>query len=230
MFNPPTKILPPDEFLLWMSFINPGMMHSGNLYLTDYSIRHMPFGGAVVEIGSFAGFSTNLIIYLMRKHARKNHFYSVDAWNFGGVRMSFERQGFIPGSTVSFADYRAHVIQTFRRNVLLFSKGDLPHHLQLDSDPFFEMWRTNQTVTDFFGQSTTLGGDISMAYIDGDHTYKQSLKDFENVDRHLLSGGFIILDDSADSNFGSARAAQEMATRSDYRVVEKNPNYCFQKR
>ena len=37
----------------------------------------------------------------------------------------------------------------------------------------------------------------SIAYIDGAHTYEQSMRDFQNVSRHLIGGGFIVFDDSA---------------------------------
>lgn len=223
---PPQITLPADEFMQWLGFINPGMLHSGNPHLISHAIEHLPPGGAVVEIGSFAGLSINLIIYLMRKHMRDNPVYSVDPWHFEGARNS----GLIPGSAVAFADYRAHVIDTFRRNVMLFSGDRLPQHIELESDVFFKLWNARDTVTDFFGRPTTLGGDIAMAYIDGNHTYEQSLKDFENIDRHLLSGGFVIFDDSEDAGiYGSTRTAQEVAVRSGYQVVGKNPNYCFQK-
>ena len=76
-----------------------------------------------------------------------------------------------------------------------------------------------------------LGGSISFAYIDGDHSYQQSKRDFENVDRYLEVGGFIVFDDSEDySGCGSARTAQEASTWNSYELVAKNPNYCLRKR
>ena len=50
----------------------------------------------------------------------------------------------------------------------------------------------------FFGCSAKLGEPIALAYIVGDRGYEQSLKDFENVNRYLQVGGFVILDDSAN--------------------------------
>jgi hypothetical protein len=94
----------------------------------------------------------------------------------------------------------------------------LPHHIAVSSDKFFELWTQKEEVVDFFGHVTTLGGPISFAYIDGDHTYEQSWRDFQNVDRFLLPGGFIVFDDSADdceweSRLSRARGSQSRGLR-----------------
>ena len=130
-----------------------------------------------------------------------------------------------------FEEYRAHVIDTFRRNVTLFSSDRLPHHIELNSNAFFSAWALREKRTDFFGRPAQLGGPISFAYIDGEHTYAQSKKDFDNVDLYLEPGGFIVFDDTADySNFGCKRTAEEAAALKRYDVVAKNPNYCLRKR
>lgn len=215
----------PDEFLKWLTFINPGMLAPSNLGLINHALRGMPEEGSVIEIGSFAGLSLNHIIHFMQQAGRTNPLVSVDEWYFEGAR------DFLPGSAVSFVDYREHVMDTFRRNLSLFHPNSLPHHVVANSDAFFRLWAANATVVDFFGRRKTLGGPISFAYIDGDHTYEQSLRDFENVDRFLLPGGFIVFDDSADgSDWGSHRTAYEAAARPNYELVDKTPNYCIAKR
>ena len=106
----------------------------------------------------------------------------------------------------------------------------MPNHIVSNSDEFFASWHKAETQSDFFGKQVTLGGPVSFAYIDGEHTYEQSRRDFENVDRMLEVDGFIVFDDSADgSSWGSHRTAAEAASRKDYRLVDKNPNYCIQK-
>jgi Methyltransferase domain len=121
-------------------------------------------------------------------------------------------------------------IETFRSNVVLFNGDRLPHHIQLSSDNFFSSWNANEVRGDFFGRTVKLGGPIVFAYIDGDHTYEQSKRDFLNVDRHLVKGGFIIFDDSADnSDWGSRLSAQEASKLPRYELVAKNPNYCIRK-
>ena len=75
---------------------------------------------------------------------------------------------------------------------------------------------------DFFGRDVTFGGSISFAYIDGNHTYEQSKKDFENVHRFLEPGGFIVFDDSGDdSSWESNRTAKEAASLASYELVGK---------
>jgi methyltransferase family protein len=141
------------------------------------------------------------------------------------------RDGLIPGSAVQFCRYRDHVIDSFRRNLLLFHFDRLPHHIVGNSDEVFHLWTKKAEVADFFGRSIELGGPVSLAYIDGAHTYEQSRRNFSNVDRFLLPGGFIIFDDSADdSDWGSNRTACEAASRRDYELVAKTPNYCISKR
>jgi Methyltransferase domain len=215
-----------DEFLFWLSLINPGTLNSDNLPLFNHAIQRMPEGGAVVEIGSWCGMSINHLIHMMQNTGRSNEVFSVDEWQFEGSGASR-----IPGSNILFSDYRDLAIDTFRRNLMLFHPDRLPHHIVASSDRYFELWTQRAEVVDFFGRTTTLGGAISLAYIDGDHTYQQSWRDFENVDRFLLPGGFIIFDDSADwCDWESKRSAREAASRPDYELVAKAPNYCIAKR
>jgi hypothetical protein len=70
---------PADDLMMWMGFVNPGMLYSGNIDLFAYCIDNLPLNG----------------------------------------------------SAVSFDDYRNHLIETFRRNVVLFSGNRLPHHIEL---------------------------------------------------------------------------------------------------
>jgi Methyltransferase domain len=215
------------EFLAWMGFINPGMLQRGNMELFSYCVERLPSNAPLVEIGSFAGLSLNHLIYFVRRAGRTNPIFSVDEWKFEGAQPG----QLIKGSKISFDAYRDHVIETFRRNVLLFSSDRLPHHIELSSDQFFAAWHKRETRQDYFGNTAALGGPISFAYIDGDHSYQQSKRDFENVDRYLEVGGFIVFDDSADySGCGSERTAQEASTWKSYELVAKNPNYCLRKR
>jgi predicted O-methyltransferase YrrM len=218
--------LPMDHTRAWLTMANPGMLEPGNLYLFDRCIRDMP-PGAVIEIGSFCGLSLNHILLLMRHHARDNPVFSADAWEFEGFTAG---AACLDGTKIPAPPFQQHIIESFRRNVEFFNTDRLPHHIRLNSDDFFHAWSRGAVITDFFGREVTLGGPIAFAYIDGDHSYAQSLKDFENVDRYLAVGGFVIFDDSADwTDWGSHRAAREAASRSKYELVERAPNYCIRK-
>jgi hypothetical protein len=221
------KYLPADDTRSWITMANAGMLDPGNLYLFDYCIRRLE-PGAVVEIGSFCGLSLNHILLLLRQHGRMNPVFSVDAWEFEGFTKD---AAFLDETEIPAAPYRGHIMESFRRNIELFNGDRLPHHIEANSDDFFAAWERKDTVTDFFGHAAMLGGPIAMAYIDGDHSYAQSRLDFENVDRFLVRGGFIIFDDSADwTEWGSLRTAREAAARSDYELVDRAPNYCLRKR
>jgi hypothetical protein len=216
-----------EDILKWMRFINPGMLDPGNLLLFAYCVQRLPSTAPLIEIGSFAGLSLNHLIHLLRHNGKANPVFSVDEWKFEGYRPG----RLIDGSSVPHEAYRSHVIETFRRNVTLFSGAHLPHHIELASDTFFAAWGAQETRIDFFGRSSRLGGPIALAYIDGDHTYAQCNRDFENVDRYLEKGGFIIFDDSADGiDSGSARVAKDASSLARYELVAKNPNYCLRKR
>jgi methyltransferase family protein len=223
-----------DLFMWFLSFINPGMLNDYNIRLFDHCVQHLPSAAPLVEIGSFAGLSLNTLVHLLRKHDRPNSIFSVDEWTLFGEKGSPE--SLLAGSHVTQGEYRTHTIETFRRNVTLFSGDRLPHHIAVGSDVFFQSWGDGEQRTDLFGRSVRLGGPISFAYIDGDHSYEQSRRDFENVDHYLEVGGFIVFDDSADSArsplgqvWGSNRTAREAETLPRYRVVDKSHHYCLQR-
>ena len=215
-----------DEYLTWLRFANAGMLNPGNIYAMKYAIENLPTNDPIVEIGSFCGLSTNVLSYFLRKYQRKNIIFCSDKWIFEG-----SDEGVNLGlSDISHADYRPYVKETFMRNINFFSPNR-PHPIELFSDEFFEKWKEQKEVIDVFNQSIILGGNISFSYIDGNHTYEFAKRDFENVSQYLVPGGFILFDDSSDSDpFGLTKLMREIKQRSDYSLVMKNPNYLFQKK
>ena len=82
-----------------------------------------------------------------------------------------------------------------------------------------------------FGRETQLGGPIAFCFIDGNHSYEFARRDFENTDRHLQPGGFILFDDSGDgSDWGVCKVVAEVAATGRYELIATNPNYLFKKR
>jgi len=114
----------------------------------------------------------------------------------------------------------------------LFSPGFATYTIEAFSAQFFELWEANAEVTDVLGRQKRLGGNISFAYIDGDHTYDGAKRDFINVDRFITPGGYVLFDDSADNSGyeGLQRLVREIVGRPDYDLVLKAPNYCFRKK
>jgi hypothetical protein len=229
--QPPVEPNPPiylqDTFIQWLMFANAGMLHGGNLYCFDYAIRNLPSAAPIIEIGSFCGLSTNVISYFKRRHGATNLLVTSDRWEFEGA-MSGATVG---QSKLTHDEYQAFVKETYRRNVGLFSRDDLPYTIELFSDDFFDAWRTNRDVQDVFERPIRLGGPISFCYIDGNHTYDFARRDFEHCDEFLEPGGFILFDDSADdTQWEVRRVVREVAETGRYQLVVKNPNYLFRKK
>ena len=213
-----------DDYLAYLSFANAGMLNKGNLLCFDYAIRNLPSRNPMVEIGSFSGLSTNIMTYFKRKHGAQNELFTCDKWEFEGAA------GNVGDSDISHTEYREFVKESYVRNVKMFSRSTLPRTIEMLSDDFFDAWGRRQTVTDVLGRSAKLGGPISFCYIDGNHGYDFSRRDFLNTDRFLEPGGFVLFDDSADgSQWEVCRVVEEVMRLPNYRFVVKNPNYLFQK-
>jgi Methyltransferase domain len=221
--RPPDRL--PDGYLDWLMLVNAGMQHPGNLRLFDLAVAAAP-QAPMLEIGSFCGLSANIISYLKRVHGRQLPLFTCDSWRFEGADRTLP-----PTAPVGHAEIRAHVIESFRSNVRRFSADDLPFTIEASSDEFFEAWGGRRDVTDVFGRHVVLGGDLGFCFIDGNHGEEQALRDFTNCDRCLLTGGFILFDDSAEgSGWPVTRVIAHVKSSRRYEVVARNPNYLLRKR
>lgn len=213
-----------DDYIAYLSFVNAGMLNKGNLLCFDYALSHLPSTNPIVEIGSFCGLSTNLLGYFKQRHGVTSPIFNCDRWEFEGA------EGNVGDSQIAHSEYRTFVRESYIRNVRMFSGDALPHTIEALSDDFFIDWARGQRATDVFGRTAQLGGPISFCYIDGNHSYDYARRDFENADRFLERGGFILFDDSADgSPWEVCRVIEEVKRLPNYRVVVKNPNYLVQK-
>ena len=68
------------NYLVWLTFAVPGMLHRGNIVAMAYALRHAPSKLPIVEIGSFCGLSTCVLAYLKQKHAASGPLFTSDAW------------------------------------------------------------------------------------------------------------------------------------------------------
>lgn len=216
-----------DEYVNWLCAVVGGWLFpgDGNLAAFDHAVRHMPVGGAVIEVGSFLGLSTNIIAYLLIKYSRPNVFFTAEPWIFEGTEKPFG--GYFDASTET---YRRYVKEVFKKNVALFSPSHVPFTVETTSNRFFDAWDVGAEIQDVFERTTRLGGGISFAYIDGAHTHEAVRADFFNVDRHLLPGGYILLDDTSDLSQFECRRIVADIDRNSYDLVFKTPHYFFRKR
>ena len=212
--------------------IGEGMLHKGNIYLMDYALKNMPANGVVIEIGSYGGLSTNLMLHLLTKNDRVEKLINCDPWMYEGFTDRFgTTSNTIDGrKDISRDAYSTYMKNNFINSIQFLHKDNLPHTFQLTSDEFFIEYDKKVNTKDIFNQTIQLGTQISFAYIDGNHEYEYVKRDFENVDTHLMKSGFILFDDSMDdSPFGSTVFMKEMKANKNYKFIDKNPNYLFQK-
>lgn len=211
----------------WLRYANAGMLEPGNVWSMDYAIRRLSSDHPLVEIGSFAGLSTNVICHLLRKHGRRNAFFTCDNWDVTGRHDT----GRIDGGELTFTEYAAYVRTSFVRNVGFFSPHNRPFTIEAASEEFFERWQRNEDATDVFGRTVRLGGPISFCYVDGIHSREAVRREFDSIDRHLDRGGLILFDDSSDSSpFGLNRLMREIAGSGGYERAQQNPNFLLRKR
>lgn len=212
----------------WVRFAVPGMLTPGNVSAMEYAVANMPPGKPILEIGSFCGLSTVVLSYLLERRSATTPIFTCDKWEFEGQRLGTPL-GDSP--SITHDAYRAYVRETFLRTMQTFAARRPPHTIECFSDEFFRRWFENEKTVDVFGRPVTLGGEISFCYIDGNHTYEFAKRDFENTDRALVSGGFILFDDSGDGSLWEVnRLTREIASGHRYELVSRNPNYLFRKK
>ena len=155
-----------EDYIIWLSYVNAGMLNRGNLHCFDYAIRQITGEAPMVEIGAFCGLSTNVITYYKEKYGCKNKLITCDRWEFENV----EKEGTFGSSKITPSGYREFVKKTFINNIMMFSQYDLPFPIEMISDDFFEAWQKEVVVEDIWGREIQLHGPISFCYIDGNHS------------------------------------------------------------
>jgi hypothetical protein len=225
--QPEQKQAKPCEFISWLKFANAGMLDNGNIYCIEHAIENLPSSNPIIEIGSFCGLSTNLISFYLRNNKKTNKLITSDKWIFEGGEIPTDR---LDGSEITHKEYKEFVRQTFINNITFFSKENPPYTIEEFSDDFFALWAKEKLETDVHGRKVQLGGAISFAYIDGNHTYEYAKRDFKNVDKYLERGGYILFDDSGDgSGWEVCKVIDEIKRDSRYEVIINNPNYLVRK-
>lgn len=216
-----------DEVVEWIQLSTAGLLAPGVEEQFDEVLENLNSDSPILEIGSLAGQSTNVLTHLLRSRQMPNLVFNTDPWDF--ERSADE--SVIGGSEALTPDkLSAHVRQQYEDNVRLFSGDRLPHTVQMYSDDFFESWSASSEVVDVFGRDVRLGGPISFGFIDGNHTYDFARRDFENLDKFLEVGGFVLFDDSAEwLPFGSARFMEDMRSNGRYELVSRRPNHLYKK-
>ncbi|MEY4591907.1 MAG: hypothetical protein RIR18_802, partial [Pseudomonadota bacterium] len=86
----------------------------------------------------------------------------------------------------------------------------------------------HRTDLEGFSKNTTSDFALRLAFIDGDHSYTAVAKDIKIVERYLLSGGWICLDDAFSSYDGVNEAIQRHIIDSGkYKNCQQITRKCF---
>lgn len=220
----------PRKRVFSIAYATGGMLAKGNVDALHHGLKETKnVEGSMLEIGSFCGLSSNVITYLKRHLDIQKPLFAMDPWDLVEIE---NPEDDLPQIELGIprSELGRFIRESYVARVGFFSRDDLPHALHGFSGNLMEEWHRSATVTDLFGREVTLGGPISFAFIDGDHSYEGARLDYENIDRHLSVGGMILFDDSADAGQrGCEAAAREAAAQKNYKLISKNPNYLVQK-
>jgi len=212
-----------DHFTNHLRYAVAGMLHPGNLHCFDWAIRHRPSDAPILEIGSFCGLSTNVLVYYVGRLGSPQRLFTCDPWTFDRAMRD--------GAPVSREAYAAFVKQSFLHGIETFSAHRRPHTIETTSDDFFTAWAAGTTTADVFGRRVRLGGPFAFVYVDGNHDRAHVLRDFAHADRVLEPGGFLLFDDSWDgAGWGACTVMPDVLATGRYELVCRNPNYFFRKR
>ena len=200
-------------------------------YAIDYAIRNIKTDSPVLEIGVCSGRSTTFTGCLLNKYSKENKLITTDPWwNCPDQYLSG------PNEPIAPQGYRDYIKSQYITNAKFWFGEKLPTSFDLDSDTFFEKWNTGKVSDDVFGREFKMGGEISFCYLDGDHSFHQVKKDFENIDKVLEKNGFIFFDDSdrlhldhGEVKNGCYEVVQLALKSKKYKCVLRNPNYLLQK-
>jgi len=219
------------EYMWWLTFTNVGMLLIQNVNCFIYAIKNLPSNSPMLEIGTYAGLSANMLTYLKNKHGVTNKLITCDKWIFETYEDMNDNDKTIGDITkVNIQDIAKLIRSRYIENAKMFSSNDLPSTIEMFSDEFFEAWKNKKECIDIFNRNIKLGGPISFCYIDGNHSYDFVKRDFENCDKYLEVGGFILFDDSSDDSvFPAKNVVKDVINTKRYEIISKDKNYFFKK-
>ncbi|MDB9776084.1 class I SAM-dependent methyltransferase [Vicingaceae bacterium] len=81
----------------------------------DFALKNMPNNGVAIEIGSYGGLSTNLILYMLNKYNRIEKLINCDPWVYEGYTdRSGIKSNVIDGrNDITRNDYSAYMKSSF---------------------------------------------------------------------------------------------------------------------
>src|SRR5208282_4138247 len=111
-----------DDYVTQITYMIAGIMARGNPYLFEFAISRLPSTAPILEIGSYCGLSTNLLIYYTRKYNVPNIVITCDRWEFQKSGAS----PYVGESKLQYADLEQFARESYVRNIKKFSSDKLP--------------------------------------------------------------------------------------------------------
>lgn len=164
--------------------------------------------GEIVEIGSFMGRSTCWLAEGSRKAGREK-VTAID--HFKGSKEHQEGKAFECGVLVQ----EGTTYNRFMENLKALNLRDMVNPIVSDSEQAAEGWSK----------------PVRLLFIDGDHSYEGSKKDFESWEKHVIPGGYIAFHDIVswpgvtafyDELMSGSEKYKEVLSIESLRVIRKN--------
>jgi hypothetical protein len=149
--------------------------------------------GDVVEIGALAGRSASVLALMARRH-RTGAVLVVDSWSAPGLVQQDSPPAIRDDLAQSWGDARVP-FESFIVSLLPLVAENTFNYLSMPSKQAHSLWATRlRAHSEYFGQ-VCYEGAISVLHIDANHDYAHVREDCSLWLPHLLSGGWLILDD-----------------------------------
>ncbi len=227
-FRKQVLLSPRDEYVERLLCTVPGMMDRGNIYLMDFVIKNLSSNLPILEIGSFSGLSACLLRYLLDKYQKQNDIICVDPFIYEGW-MKEDTEGIGKNKSINRVEYLNHVKASFKNNTSLFCKHQVPFLFEMTSDEFFKRWSQNNSLTDKYDKNISGQRKFSFCFVDGGHSYNQTMRDLKNCATHSERLAFVLVDDSdKHSVLESSKATFDFVKSEDVKIVKENPHVLLQ--
>lgn len=155
-----------------------------------YAIAQHSVRGDVVEIGSAWGKSAFVLARLARLYDIGKTL-CVDPWQSDYVVQNDD--GGLVDNCIHQYDYD-EALRVFEMNLLPYHAGDI-NYLRMPSVAAEQLYRNGLPVQSPSFGSTVYAGRVAILHIDGNHAYEAAQADIAAWAKHVLPGGWIIIDD-----------------------------------
>lgn len=171
------------------------------------------------------------MVHLVEQRGLQSPVFTCDIWRYdeGSNTPDTPLGG---GPALTFADYNRFMRESYIRNTAFCCGERRPCSLEIDSDGSFDAWAARLVMKDVFGRTVQPGGSLGFAFADGNHYHDGVRRDCHNIDRLLLTGGFILFDDLANDSPRPdvRRLVREIIATGRYQVASHSPTYLLQKK